>query len=214
MSKLEYLDSKTFFEKTKELEGGHWTPETMAQRWNYHEQVVNLIKTLNLDDPKKILEMGTMGVMCVKQCDTIDYAERWDFPGKEPTYLHDARQFPWPIEDKSYELFVALRVYQHLVPVQKECVIEAMRIAKKVIIVVPGKYSNNVLPDSKGITYNDFTTFLGGIHPNHYAQTEFGGLYFWDTEKPSRKEIVLTKAVAPKPSLMSRVMRKLKRVFS
>ena len=34
-----------------------------------------------------------MGVSIVQDCDTIDYADNWNFEGKAPTYLWDA-QFP------------------------------------------------------------------------------------------------------------------------
>lgn len=164
---------------------GHWSTIT-NERWDYYGRAIGLIKELGLRDPSKIIEMGTMGISCVKGIDTIDYAEQWDFPGKQPTYLHDARQLPWPITDKSYELFIALRVYQHLAPMQKECTIEAMRIAKKVIIVVPPTYNlAEMFPESKGIHYNDFVAFLEGIHPNIYTPTLAGGLYYWDTEAPS-----------------------------
>lgn len=189
MNHIELLDYNEFAEKVSRMEGGHWTPETIAVRWDYHARVVNLIKALNISVPTSVLEMGTMGVNCVKNGHTIDYAERWDFPGKQPNYLHDARILPWPIEAKQYELFIALRVFQHLVPVQRDCVLEAMRIAKKIIILVPNHYDNDVLPNSKGITYSDFVRFLDGVHPNIYTPTEMGDLYFWDTERPSRLNI-------------------------
>lgn len=170
-----------FNEKSK----GHWSTAT-NDRWDYFGRVVNLIKELKLSDPSKILEMGTVGITCVKDTDTIDFADNWDFPGKMPTYLHDARQLPWPIENKRYDLFIALRVYQHLAPMQRECIREAMRIAKKVIIVVPSSYQlPDLFPNSKGMTYADFVNYLDGVHPNLYTPTLVGNLYYWDTEKPS-----------------------------
>lgn len=184
-SGLKYLSKHDFHRLTKLHEGGHWTADTFVGRWDYHSRVISLIKALKLQDPSKVLEMGTMGVSCVKNGHTIDYSERWDFKGKRPTYLHDARILPWPIKDKEYDLFVALRVYQHLVPRQEECVKEAMRISKKVILVVPGEYNNSVLPKSKGITYKKFVECLDGVHPNIYKVTEFGDLFYWNTEEPS-----------------------------
>lgn len=181
-----FLTKDEYLEITNKYEGGHWTPETIENRWDYHCRTIELIKSLNIQNSNEVLEMGTMGVSCVKGSDTIDYSERWDFPGKKPTYIHDARSLPWPVKDKQYEVFVALRVFQHLIPCQKECTLEAMRIAKKVIIIVPAKYINKVLPASKGITYDDFTAFLGGVHPNLYIPTAHGHLYYWDTENPSK----------------------------
>ncbi|MBX2931821.1 MAG: hypothetical protein KF781_07750 [Chitinophagaceae bacterium] len=225
MNEIKLLTFEDYFAKVKELEGGHWTLDTIKLRWTYHYRVVELIKALQLKDASKVLEMGTMGVQCVKNGHTIDYAERWNFPGKQPDYLHDARKLPWPIEDKKYDLFIALRVYQHLVPVQKECVQEAMRIAKKVIIITPNYYDNNVLPDSRGITYTNFVEFLNGIHPNLYIPTELGDLYYWDTEQPSALNI--EQVVSPtikypkndtsessfKDSFSRKIKRKIKRLL-
>lgn len=169
----------------KKYEGGHWTPETIDQRWEYHSRVVELVKSLNISSPSSVLEMGTMGISCVDNSDTIDYLERWDFPGKEPTYVHDSRVTPWPIKDKQYEVFIALRVFQHLTPSQKEATKEAMRIARKVIIAVPDFYKNKEIAGSKGITYSEFVDFLGGIHPTLYFSTRDEYIYYWDVENPS-----------------------------
>jgi hypothetical protein len=196
MSELNYLTRAQYEKLVQKLEGGHWSQDTIETRWDYHHRVIELIKALNIGSAADVLEMGTMGISCVSGSNTIDYAERWNFPGKNPTYLHDARQFPWPIADKQYELFIALRVYQHLIPVQKEAFREALRIAKKVIIVVPDLYINEVLPASRGITYRDFCDFNNGVHPNLYLPTAQGMLYYWDTEKPSMLNIenVMAKA--------------------
>lgn len=228
MPTLSFLTKEEYSEITKKLEGGHWTSETIDTRWDYHHRTIELIRALNIEISKDVLEMGTMGVSCVKGSDTIDYSERWNFPGKEPTYLHDARVFPWPVKNKQYELFVALRVYQHLTPYQKECTLEAMRIAKKVILVVPATYNNKVLPNSAGITYTDFVEYLNGIHPNLYLPTAQGLLYYWDTVNPSklnlenvmnqanivRIQTVKQNMPRKKDSILQRIKRKLKRLLN
>ncbi len=185
MKKIEFLTKDEYIKYVNVLQDGHWTKETINIRWDYHFRTIELIKSMDIVDPKKILEMGTMGVSCVKGSDTIDYLERWDFKKKNPTYINDARLFPWPIENKKYDVFVALRVFQHLVPAQSEAVIEAMKISKKIIIVIPEDYDNVILPNSKGITYKDLVSFLKGVHPNLYIPTSFGNLFYWDTENPS-----------------------------
>ena len=189
MNKISYLSKNEYIERVMDLEGGHWTKETIDTRWDYHNRVVEIIKATGIDDSNKVLEMGTMGVSCVKGSDTIDYAERWDFEGKNPTYIHDARLTPWPIENKKYDIFVALRVFQHLVPSQPQAVKESFRIAKKIVLVIPEKYENPIIPDSKGLTYKNFVDILGGIHPNIYFPTAFGNLFYWDTENPSHLDL-------------------------
>ena len=185
MANIKYLTREKYELLTQKYEGGHWTKETIETRWDYHHRVIELLKGLKITSVSEVLELGTMGVSCIDGSDSMDYADRWNFPGKNPTYLHDARIFPWPIKDKQYEVFVALRVFQHLTPVQKESFIEAIRIAKKIILVIPDIYHNTVLPDASGITYQNFYEFLNGVHPNLYLPTAQGWLYFWDTENPS-----------------------------
>ena len=186
---MTYLTREKYESLVKKYKGGHWTPETIDQRWDYHSRVVELVRSLNIKIPGNVLEMGTMGVSCVENSDTIDYLERWDFPGKSPTYVHDSRVTPWPIADKKYEIFIALRVFQHLTPSQMEATREAMRIARNVIIVVPDVYKNKAIPDSKGITYKEFVNFLDGIHPNLYFPIRNEFFYYWDVEKPSKLDI-------------------------
>lgn len=180
-----FLTRELYESKARSFEGGHWTEATIENRWRYHNQVIELLKCLDIKHPKEVLEMGTMGISCVQGSDTIDYSERWDFPGKRPDYLHDARQTPWPIPDYKYKVFIALRVFMHLVPSQMEAVNEAMRIGRKVIIVVPKSYKNSKLPLSKGISYAKFVEFLRGQHPNLYLPDDSQDFYFWDNENPS-----------------------------
>jgi len=151
---MEFL-TKDFLKKiANNNEGRHWS--TWEKRWRYFGKTVELVKTLGIDDPSKVLEMGTMGATIVLECDTIDYTKKWNFKGKNPTYIHDARKTPWPVEDKKYELFIALRVFQHLSPVQKECFLEAKRISKSVLIVVPESYRKDTgIPVSRFIEWNN-----------------------------------------------------------
>ncbi len=189
MSIIDYLSKEEYINHVKDKEDGHWTKDTIDIRWDYHYRTIELIKASGVSDSKKVLEMGTMGVSCVKGGDTIDYEERWDFEGKNPTYVHDARITPWPVENKKYDIFVALRVFQHLVPAQPQAIKEAFRIAKKVLLVIPEKYENSIIPDSKGFSYKDFVATLDGIHPNVYFPTSFGSLFYWDTENPSHLDL-------------------------
>ena len=218
MNELSLLDYEGFKLRTKALEEeGYWTPRYLSKRWGYLSKVVNLVKELNLKKYSKVLEMGTMGITCVRNADTMDYEEdnfgqRKETTTKKITYVHDARLFPWPVQDKSYDLFIALRVFMHLVPKQKECIREAFRIAKKVIVVVPEIYENKNYPDSNGIAYSDFVNFLDGMHPNIYTPTEWGELYYWDTENPSFFDLegIIIKQQSTPPVLSLRTQLKLK----
>jgi hypothetical protein len=186
---MTYLSFEQYSELVQKLSDGHWTKATIGTRWDYHSKAIELIKSLEMNGNKRVLEMGTMGVKCVAESDTIDFLEHWNFEGKSPTYSHDCRKFPWPVETSSYDVFVSLRVFQHLQPVQKEAFMEAKRVANNVIIVVPRTYNNQHIPDSKPITYSDFLDFNSGVHPNVFLPTKFGDLYLWCADNPSSLNI-------------------------
>jgi hypothetical protein len=142
---MDFLTWENFEQNAELNKGEHWDPRYVKWRWGYHKRAIEIIKRSGTNDPKKVLEMGTMGASIVIGSDTIDYDEDWNFEGQNPTYLHDARKLPWPVCYKQYEWFIALRVFQYLSPVQKECFKEALRIAENVLIVVPDDY-----PTDKG----------------------------------------------------------------
>ena len=179
---LEYLTVEKLEQIATTSPAGHWDCTPLEKRWDYHRKAIDIIKKLLIVSPNHVLEMGTMGASLVVGSHTIDCSHDWNFQGKSPTYLHDAKDLPWPIEDKKYELFVALRVYQHLAPMQRQCFLEAKRIARRIILVVPEHYSNQVWPESKGITCNEMLRWNEGIRPTVHLRTRMGDLYFWNTD--------------------------------
>ena len=187
--KIRYLTRSDFFSRLTELEGGHWTKDLAEARWDYHNKVKKIVRTLNPASPKDVLEIGTVGMNVVRGSSTLDFMERWDFPGKAPTFAHDARVIPWPIANREFEVLIALRVFQHLTPNQMGAFLEARRVSRHVILVVPEAYANPVLPKSRGIPYNKFVQVLDGIHPNLFERTSFGELYHWDCERPSTEAV-------------------------
>lgn len=137
---LKYLNLNTFKTKTKTYsnypgtKGHQWG--TYKKRWKYHEKALEIIKTITIKNPEDVLEMGTMGIQLIEGSDTLDYSDDWDETKfSKPTYFHNAKNIPWPI-NKKYELFIALRVFHHLQPMQKECFEEARRIANNILIVI------------------------------------------------------------------------------
>ena len=51
--------------------------------------------------------------------------------------IHDATVAPWPVEDKAYDLFVALQVFEHLGDKQAQAFAEVRRVAKHAILSLP-----------------------------------------------------------------------------
>ena len=178
---MEFLSHAQYLQRTGELGGSHW--KNAPARWAYHEAAISMLREIGLTDPAEVLEMGTMGVSIVPGSDTIDYAEKWNYKGFRPTFLHDARKTPWPVADGAYRAFVALRVYQHLHPVQQACFREARRVARNIVIVAPETYDVPELRDSsRGVPAEDFTAWNDGVPPTLVVRFAdwIGNLYFWN----------------------------------
>jgi len=111
-------------------------------RWPYFQEVITFVRTLK---PASVLELGPYLLPLVRGSDTMDKLDM--LPGL--TYHHDARLFPWPVKDKSYDLFIALQVWEHLGTVQKSAFREVMRISRAAILSFPYKW-----PASKGCHAN------------------------------------------------------------
>ena len=61
-------------------------------------------------------------------------------PELDPTIaitIHDVTQAPWPVDDKAYDLFLALQVFEHLRHRQREAFLEVRRVARHAIISLP-----------------------------------------------------------------------------
>lgn len=154
---------------------GYW--KDLESRWIYHKRVVGIIKQYGKSSTSA-LELGSMGLSVVRNGHTIDYDKHFSYyPNLQPHYVHDVRNLPWPIPDKYYDWFIALRVFHHLAPVQQQCFYEAQRIAKNIILVVP-----NELPPGGGtpIIPEDFLSWGGGLSPTIVEDVgRFGVLYAW-----------------------------------
>lgn len=173
---LNYLTREIYDTNAAANTGGHW--ENADKRWEYHEAAIKYVKALSPSWPDKVLEMGTMGASIVRGSDTIDHADHWLFKNFSPTYKHDARETPWPIGDRHYEVFVALRVWQHLVPMQREAFLEARRIADTVVLIAPEDYPMNVVGarPAGGVALKDLVAWNSGYPPAQVADLGWAGL--------------------------------------
>jgi hypothetical protein len=112
--------------------------KSYQERWVYHEQAIKIIEGLDIQNPEEVLEIGAFGAGLVPGSDRMDLPDSpWPVAKKKGILWHDARVIPWPIPAAKYSLVVALRVFHHLAPVQKECFAEARRIARYVLIECP-----------------------------------------------------------------------------
>lgn len=151
------------------------------RRWQYHQRAIELIASGNNKNPK-ILEIGTMGMPLSDKSDLLDISKHIDFyeEGKL-AYVHDLKYIPWPISSSAYDWVVALRVFHHLWPLQRECFEEAMRISKNVILVIPAMDNHEV---SHSISPADLRLWNSG-RPASIIEpiSDFGFLYAWLQEK-------------------------------
>jgi hypothetical protein len=161
---VEFLTRDRFDNNARANSGGHW--DSPDRRWPYHQAAIERVKALHPSAPSDVLEMGTMGASIITNSHTIDYADRWLFKGLAPTYPHDARVVPWPIDNGRYEIFVALRVWQHLVPMQRQAFLEARRIAKSLVMIVPEDYPSSIGDHpAAGVSVAEFTEWNDGVGP-------------------------------------------------
>lgn len=171
---LNYLTNELFTEIALNIGGEHW--KNFQNRWLYHKISVQIIKYLEIQNNKKILEIGTMGMQLISGSVTMDYNATknnasWFIDGFKPDILHDARNCPYPFAYKEFDLVVALRVFHHLKPYQKEALKELKRIANNILIVTPNKLNEIIL-------WNE------GVQPTLSIKVgDFGFLYFFKDEQ-------------------------------
>jgi hypothetical protein len=159
---------------TESLNMVHWN----ANRWTYHQKSIELLRNIS---GQKFLEIGTMGIKLHRDSHTMDVESEGNWPIFETSFIHDARLTPWPFEDKSYDCVVALRVFHHLYPAQEEAFLEAKRVGKNVLLVVPAKY-HDTPHNSQVISLSEFESWNDGKSPSVIDDTGHGVIYFWTSQ--------------------------------
>jgi FKBP-type peptidyl-prolyl cis-trans isomerase 2 len=105
-------------------------PYYTKSRWQYLKEVIGIITKESFNS---VLELGSYKQPIIHGSDIMDVN-----PGLlNVTYLHDATNIPWPIEDSKYDLFIALQVWEHLKDKQKEAFKEVIRTSKMAILSFP-----------------------------------------------------------------------------
>ena len=133
------MKTMTYDEYQALLEGN--LAEYYAGRWAYYSAVIDRVHQLN---PKSVLELGPGRFPIVKDGDIMVSPDddSWGRPEQwnGRIYRHDAREKPWPVADKSYDLFIALQVWEHLGNKQSRAFREVMRIARAAILSFPYRW--------------------------------------------------------------------------
>ena len=144
MLNIKYLNKTEYIKKIKKLNDIYWN-ETYKGRWKY---IVYVISELRKIKPKKVLELGSYKVNLTNISDNmdinIDFIDKDNINNKK--FIQDASILPWNIEDKYYDVFVGLQVFEHLGENQSDIFKEVMRISKNAIISLPYLWDK---PDDK-----------------------------------------------------------------
>lgn len=114
-------------------------------RWPYLELAAQWVQEAG---PARVLELGPHSLPIVRNGHTM---ERRTWGPNSPTYLHDATRLPWPVPDASYDLFIALQVWEHLAGFQAGAFAEVMRIARGAILSFPFGWHCPTDPTHHGI---------------------------------------------------------------
>lgn len=165
---ITYQEYKSAIEK-------HPQWKSYEKRWAYHEATISMLKNQLISSPENVLEIGSFGVPLVKGSHQMDLpSDLWKIPEKEITFKWDVRKIPWPIQDKTYDFLVALRVWHHLAPFQEQAFLEAKRVAKNIIIECPEHEVVGV-----GILKEQFS-FWNGAPPDQVVDfADWGKLYLF-----------------------------------
>jgi hypothetical protein len=83
------------------------------------------------------LELGPHLRSLIVGADVMDLSARPELRSEGRVIVHDATRPPWPVEDKAYDLFVALQVFEHLGTRQPETFREVRRVARNAILSLP-----------------------------------------------------------------------------
>lgn len=129
-------------------------------RWRYFRKAISLI---NNSKPTSALELGPYKHPIMKNSDVMDIKKYTD----KAKYVHDASIIPWPINDKKYDLFVALQVWEHLGDKQKEAFKEVIRISRSAILSFPLNWQCEPGNCHNGITEEIIAEWTNNIEPIH-----------------------------------------------
>jgi Methyltransferase domain len=84
-----------------------------------------------------VIEIGAHLRPIVTGADVMDLTARTGLSGARRVLVHDARETPWPIEDRAYDLLIALQVFEHLPGHQEAAFREVRRVARNAILSLP-----------------------------------------------------------------------------
>lgn len=163
-------------------------------RWAYFKEVIAIIKIIK---PENALELGPAKHTIIKNCDIMVHQkdDSWGKPVNKVNkiFYHNATIKPWPVNDKSYDVFIALQVWEHLDNKQARAFREVMRISRSAILSFPFNWNcpedNPNYPEHHMIDKELIGDWTLNIEPKKIIQVERTGtkvskgprlIYYWE----------------------------------
>jgi len=146
---IKYLNRTAFKAKVQKINDDYWN-RTWEGRWKYMHPVIKEIPSLKpvsivqLGNNFKILELGAYKINLTNISDNMDLEYDFIDPDNRNNkmYIQDAINLPWNIENKYYDVFIALQVFEHFEnEKQSEVFKEVMRVSKNAILSFPYKWN-------------------------------------------------------------------------
>jgi hypothetical protein len=166
-----YLTHKSFLDAVEKSGSDYWK-EGASYRWKYMEYVIEQLKKM---DAKIICEAGASGIPLNSESFLFDYP------------LFDLDKFPYRfngitvkplIQDKHFDCFVALQVWEHL-DKQQKAFKEVMRISKNAILSFPYKWGKGHDKRHQGIDGAKIEEWTCGIKPASTIIIQQRAIYVW-----------------------------------
>jgi hypothetical protein len=127
-------------------------------RWDYYNEAADLGLATQ---PNNCLELGCHTLPLYKQSVTMDVDAT-----RNPAVIHNAETTPWPFDDKQFDLFVALQVWEHLGDRQVAAFNEVRRVAKTAVLSFPLMWMDEPLTDfHHGITMEKIAGWTMNVAP-------------------------------------------------
>lgn len=106
----------------------------LAGRWDYYAEAIRLVGELA---PDTALEIGPGPLPLFHDSLRMDIA-----PGSHPTIVWDAGATPWPMGTQTVDVIISLQCWEHLAGRQRAAFQEAVRVARRAIILsVPWRWN-------------------------------------------------------------------------
>ena len=108
------------------------------KRWGYSSvALAEAARIIRDRDVRTALELGAPVKPILVGARVMDIKAR---PGLDPIVevtVHNATRTPWPFDDKQFDLFIALQVFEHLGSAQSAAFREVRRVSRHAILSLP-----------------------------------------------------------------------------